>query len=207
MCSVRADLQKFSYRVNKPLVVIVAHSLNLPIMTFDPIVQKLNKLIQLIVIVNRTERITRIDVYETLCPQQMLVHKGGKIKNWGGECRDVTPTKSLSQKYQGRCEQRSEVFVKTFFFFFWGGGGQVGGGGGGEGVGGHRVDVNKVFVKIKKKKKLAGSGWGGGGGQGGCERRIEVFVKFKKKNWGGGGRGRGPVWGVRVYVNEDLKFL
>ena len=37
---------------------------------------------------------TRIDVYETLCPQQMLVHKGGKIKNWGGEC---TPTKSLSQ--------------------------------------------------------------------------------------------------------------
>ena len=30
-------------------------------------------------------------------PQQMLVHKGGKIKNWGGECRDVTPTKSLSQ--------------------------------------------------------------------------------------------------------------
>ena len=42
-------------------------------------------------------KITRIDVYETLCPQQMLVHKGGKIKNWGGECRDVTPTKSLSQ--------------------------------------------------------------------------------------------------------------
>ena len=40
---------------------------------------------------------TRIDVYETLCPQQMLVHKGGKIKNWGGECRNVTPTKSLSQ--------------------------------------------------------------------------------------------------------------
>ena len=27
--------------------------------------------------------VTRIDVYETLCPQQMLVHKGGKIKNWG----------------------------------------------------------------------------------------------------------------------------
>ena len=47
-------------------------------------------------------------------------------------------------KYQGRCEQRSEVFVKTFFFFFfffffWGGGGSGRGGGGG----GHRVDVNK----------------------------------------------------------------
>ena len=27
----------------------------------------------------------------------MLVHKGGKIKNWGGECRDITPTKLLSQ--------------------------------------------------------------------------------------------------------------
>ena len=27
---------------------------------------------------------TRIDVYETLCPQQMLVYKGGKIKNWVG---------------------------------------------------------------------------------------------------------------------------
>ena len=46
---------------------------------------------------NKNKKTTRIDVYETLCPQQMLVHKGGKIKNWGGECRDVTPTKSLSQ--------------------------------------------------------------------------------------------------------------
>ena len=34
-------------------------------------------------------------------------------------------------KYQGRCEQRSEVFVKTFFL--GGGGGQVGGRGGGGG--------------------------------------------------------------------------
>ena len=42
-------------------------------------------------------KITRIDVYETLYPQQMLVHKGGKIKNWGGDCRDVTPTKLQSQ--------------------------------------------------------------------------------------------------------------
>ena len=50
-----------------------------------------------------------------------------------------------------------------------------GGGGGGEWGGGHRVDVNKVFVKIKKKK----IGWVG---------------------LGGGG-------GVRVDVNEELKFL
>ena len=75
----------------------------------------------------RAGKQTRIDVYETLCPQQMLVHKGGKIKNWGGECRDVTPRKSLSQSI--RVDVNSEVK------FLWGGGG-----GGGEG--GHRVDVN-----------------------------------------------------------------
>ena len=28
--------------------------------------------------------LTRFDVYKTLCPQQMLVHKGGQIKNGGG---------------------------------------------------------------------------------------------------------------------------
>ena len=58
----------------------------------------------------------------------MLVHKGGKIKNWGGECT----YKIAVSKYQGRFEQRSEVFVKiqkkTFFFFFWGGGGGGGSG-------------------------------------------------------------------------------
>ena len=42
--------------------------------------------------------------------------------------------------------------------------------------------------------------------QGGCEQRIEVFVKIqKKKKLGGGGLGR--VGGVRVDVNEKLKFL
>ena len=36
-----------------------------------------------------------------------------------------------------------------------------------------------------------------GWGLGGCERRIEVFVKIKKKNWGGGGSvGGGSVGGV-----------
>ena len=36
-------------------------------------------------------------------------------------------------------------------------------------------------------------------GQSGCERRIEVFVKFKKKKKiGGGGRGGGWVGGVGV---------
>ena len=47
---------------------------------------------------------------------------------------------------------------------------------------------------------------GGGGGQDGCERRIEVFVKIKKKIGGVGGVGFGGG-GVRVDVNEELKFL
>ena len=36
-------------------------------------------------------------------------------------------------------------------------------------------------------------------GQGGCERRIKFFVSKKIRGGGGGG--------VRVNVNEDLKFL
>ena len=43
---------------------------------------------------------TRFDVYEILCPLQMLVHKGGHIKNWSGECRDVIPTKLQCQAIQ-----------------------------------------------------------------------------------------------------------
>ena len=48
----------------------------------------------------------------------------------------------------------------------------------------------------------------GGGGQGGCDRRIEGFGKIQKKN-GGVGRGEGVGWwgGVKVDVNEELKFL
>ena len=54
---------------------------------------------------------------------------------------------------------------------------------------------------------------GGGvglGGQSGCERRIEVFVKIQKKIffWGGGGASvGGSGLGVKVDVNEELKFL
>ena len=54
-----------------------------------------------------------------------------------------------------------------------------------------------------QKKNLGGGGVGGGcggrgRGQGGCERRIEVFVKIKKKKiffLGGGVSGRGRVVG------------
>ena len=61
---------------------------------------------------------TRIDVYETLCPQQMLVHEGGKIKNWGGE---MSHLQNCSLK----------IYLKRAL----GGGGGVwlGGGGGGSG--------------------------------------------------------------------------
>ena len=72
--------------------------------------------------------------------------------------------------------------------------------------GGVRVDVNEELKFLGKfqKKKLGGGGGpeeGGGrvgGGQDGCERRIEN----SKKKWGGG-----SGWGVRVDVNEELKFL
>ena len=43
-------------------------------------------------------------------------------------------------------------------------------------------------MKIKEKKKI----WGGVGGEVG---------------WGGGRGGEGSGWGVRVDVNEELKFL
>ena len=53
------------------------------------------------------------------------------------------------------------------------------------------MDVNEEVKFCENKKKIYFF-WGGGdrggggggvglGGQGGCERRIEVFVKFKKK--------------------------
>ena len=88
----------------------------------------------------------------------MLVHKGGKIKNWGGECRDVTPTKLQSQN-------------------------------------------------IFKEESTGGGGGGGRGGQGGCDRRIEVFGKIHNFFLGRGSGWWGGGGGVRVDVNEELKFL
>ena len=126
-------------------------------------------------------------------------------------------------KYQGRCEQSSEVFVKIifFFFFFLGGGGGGGvrvdggsgqGGGSREGSdwGGVRVDVNEEFKFLGKfkKKKLGGgrSGWGvrvdGGSGRGGGGGGGGVGG-----GGGGGVEGRVGLGGVRVDVNEELKFL
>ena len=50
----------------------------------------------------------------------------------------------------------------------------------------------------------------GGGGQGGCDLRIKLFGKIHKKKYFfflGGGGGGGRVGGVRVDVNEELKYL
>ena len=95
---------------------------------------------------------------------------------------------------------------KKKYFFFWGGGWS--GRGGRFGGQGRCEQRSKFFVKIQNKKKLGRrvrSGGVRGGSQGGCEQRIEVFVKIHKKNRGGGWSGVGS--GVRVDVNEELKFL
>ena len=63
--------------------------------------------------------------------------------------------------------------------------------------------------KLKKKMSRSWLGWGGGG-QGRCEQRSEVFVKIQKKKLGGGGwvgGGGSGMRGVRMDVNEELKFL
>ena len=96
-------------------------------------------------------------------------------------------------------------------------GGSMGGSGSGWGV---RVDVNEELKFLWGGGSVGGGGGrlggGRGRGQGGCERRIEVFVKIQKKKFGGGGVGGwgggggavgGSGWGVRVDVNEELKFL
>ena len=80
---------------------------------------------------------------------------------------------------------------------------------------GHKLDVNKelkFFVKIQKRNWGGGGGRGEGGvglgGQGGCDRRIFWENSQKKLGgsvWGVGVRGGGG--GVRVDVNEELKFL
>ena len=42
--------------------------------------------------------------------QQMLEHKGGQTKNWGGECRDDTSTKLQCQNIHCR------YFTKKIFY-------------------------------------------------------------------------------------------
>ena len=51
-----------------------------------------------------------------------------------------------------------------------------------------------------KKSGRSGQGWGC---QGGCERKIEVIVKMKKKVIGGGGGGKGGQVGCE---HEELNY-
>ena len=64
---------------------------------------------------------------------------------------------------------------------------------------------------MKIQKIIGGGGGEGSGkrGQSGIDQRIEVFGKIHKKKSGGGvgSWGGGRVGGIRVDVNEELKFL
>ena len=94
----------------------------------------------------------------------------GGVSGWGG---------------QGRCEQRSEVFVK----------------------------IKRKYVCLLLLFFGGVRSGGGEVSQDGCEQRIEVFVKIPKKNFflGGGGGGGGVRGcfglGAKVEENEELKFL
>ena len=51
----------------------------------------------------------------------MLVHKGGHIKNWSGECRDVIPTKLQCQTIQRALQSpnlQREIIRKNKKAFF-----------------------------------------------------------------------------------------
>ena len=97
------------------------------------------------------KKITRLMFIKHYAPNRCLCIKvANSIDHWVEDCRDVTKAggggictkngsycekeKKVREGGQGRCERRSEAFVKIiffFFFFFWGGGGgRVGGGSG-----------------------------------------------------------------------------
>ena len=124
----------------------------------------------------------------------LCIKVANSIDHWVEDCKDVTKAggggyvqrmevivkrKKSQGRGQGRCERRSEAFVKIqkkhFFFIFLFFVGGVG----------------------------LGVGLGGGGVQGGYEWRSEAFVKIKKKIGGRGlVRGGGGLRGwVRVDVN------
>ena len=70
-------------------------------------------------------------------PNRCLYIKVAKLRTGVGSA-EMSLYKIAVSKYQGRCEQRSEVFVNFFIFIFFEGG--SGGGGSGWGV---RLDVNE----------------------------------------------------------------
>ena len=107
----------------------------------------------------KTIRITtRIDVYETLCPQQMFVHKGGQINNLrlntGMGSAEMSHLQNCSVKYPKSIAGILQKKKKK---------GAVGGGHGG--------CQSRIVVIV---------GGGGGARMGGCEPRI------RGRMWGEG---------------------
>ena len=133
---------------------------------------------------------------------------GGICTKNGSYCEKEKKVGEVGGRGQGRCERRSESFVKIQKQKNEGGG-QVWGGEVGFGgvVQGGCEWRSRAFVKI-------GGGWGSGqggggvglGGQGGWEQRSEACVKIQKKNGGvgvggrvGGGGGQGGCeWLVKL---------
>ena len=64
--------------------------------------------------------------------QERKIQGGGRMCTKNGSYCEKEKKSGGGGRGQGRCERRSEAFVKIHFFFFGGGGGggRVGGGGG-----------------------------------------------------------------------------
>ena len=97
------------------------------------------------------------DVYKTLCPQQMLVHKGGQINNvqliTGLRIAEMSQLQNCSvmcTKNGSYCENEKREKKSV-----------------------GRGDVYKELKLLQTGKKSQG-----GGGQGRSERRSEAFVKI-----------------------------
>ena len=76
--------------------------------------------------------------------------KREKVRGSGCVQRMEIIVKRKGGGVQGRCEQRSEAFVKIILFFFFLGGGGGGGGAGASGQGGCERR-SEVFVKIQTR--------------------------------------------------------
>ena len=69
------------------------------------------------------------------------------------------------------------------------------------------MKIQKIYIFYFGGGEGGGEGSGWGGCQGGCDPRIEFLGKFTQRKLGGGGGGGVGFVGVRVDVNEELKFL
>ena len=87
------------------------------------------------------------DVYKTLCPQQMLLHKGGQIIN----VQMITGVRIVEMSQLQNCSvmcAKKEVIVKIKLKKSQGGRGQ------------ERCVQRMEVIVVKRKKKLGGGGGG-----------------------------------------------